>query len=103
MHGRVLPEVALQADGANARVDPVQTLDDRPRGVLRPVVDHDHLERPRERLESGGGPPVDLVERPLLVVDGDDDGDLGKPVDGHLGGRSGRELGVRHGSTGLRC
>ena len=63
VHRRVLAEVALEADGAHARVAGVQPLDRRPRAVGRAVVDEDQLER--LAVECRYGAPVELLERRL--------------------------------------
>ena len=74
VHRRVLAEVALEADGADARVGGVQPLDDRPGAVARAVVDEDELEAaPVERRHD---PAVELLERARLVVERDDDREL---------------------------
>ena len=75
MHGRVLAEVALEADGAHARVGVVQPLDRRPGAVRGPVVDEDQLEWPA--VEGRYGAPVQLLERAFLVQERHDDGEGG--------------------------
>jgi hypothetical protein len=45
VHGRVLPEVALERDHPHPRVALVQLLQQRHRAVGRPIVDEDHLGR----------------------------------------------------------
>ena len=74
MHRRVLAEVALEADGAHARVGGVQPLDRGPGPVGRAVVDEDQLER--LAVERRDGAPVELVDRALLVQERDDDGQI---------------------------
>ena len=71
MHRRVLAEVALEADGAHARVGRVQALDDRPGGVARAVVDEHELVV--GVAERGRRAPVELLERRRLVQERDDD------------------------------
>ena len=75
VHRRVLPEVPPEADGANAGIGGVQTLELREGAVRRSVVDEDQLPRPAELLERLRGAAVELVERAGLVVEGDDDRD----------------------------
>jgi hypothetical protein len=71
----VLAEVALEANAANVLVPGVQLLDDAPGTVCGAVVDEDELVRPAARLERGDRLAVGLLERALLVVDGDDERD----------------------------
>ncbi len=78
VHRRMLSEVALEAHRPNARIGAVQTLERRKGPVGRAVVDEDQLERARPRIERGDRAAVQLVERAGLVVDGDDDGKIGR-------------------------
>ena len=75
VHGRVLPEVALEADRAHAPVRRVDALELGERRVGRAVVDEDELERATRGVESGGGPLVELPDVLALVVDGNHDRD----------------------------
>ena len=71
MHRRVLAEVALEADGADARVGGVQALHDRPGRVARAVVhEHELVVGVAERRRR---PAVQLLERRRLVQERDDD------------------------------
>ena len=74
VHRRVLAEVALEADGAHARVGGVQALDRGPRSVGRAVVDEDQLER--LSVECRYGAPIELLDRALLVQERHDDGKI---------------------------
>src|SRR5439155_22271542 len=47
-------------------------------GVRGAVVHEDQLEGARPRLEDGNRPPIELVHRAGLVVERDDDGDVGR-------------------------
>src|SRR6266508_6975811 len=76
VHGWVLAEVALEAHGAYPRIGGVEALERRERAVGRAIVDEDQLEGPRPRLERGDAAAVELLDRPGLVVDGDDDRDV---------------------------
>ena len=100
VHGGMLPEVALEADGPHARVVVVQALERGEGAVGRAVVDEDELEGAAELVEGLHGAAVELLERGRLVEERDDDRELrlrvrlGRP--GGLGERIG--LGHRHGN-----
>jgi hypothetical protein len=72
----MLAEVALEADRLDARVAGVQPLDDAPGSVLRAVVDDDHLEGARVRLQHLDGLADDLLDGSLLVVNGHHERDV---------------------------
>ena len=74
MHRRVLAEVAREADRVDARIAHMQAAQRLERSVGRPVVDDDELERPA--VDGRDGALVELLDRLLLVEDGDDDRQL---------------------------
>jgi hypothetical protein len=74
VHSGMLAEVPLQADGTQLSVAPVEPRQSPPGPVRGTVVDEDDLVGPAEALERGDGLPVDLLDSPLLVVHGDDEG-----------------------------
>src|SRR5262249_47772114 len=78
VHRRMLAEVPFEADGADARVLLVQPLECSKRSVGRAVVDEDELVRVRPRVESRDGAPVELGERVDLVVQRDNERDVGR-------------------------
>jgi hypothetical protein len=59
----VLPEVALEADGTDARIAGVQALEYGERPVGRPVVHEDQLEGPRPRIERCERSAAELLDR----------------------------------------
>ena len=72
-----LAEVAPQPDDAHVVVRVVEARQRGERAVRRAVVDEDRLPRLAERLERRVQLVVEQRDAPLLVVDGDDDGDHG--------------------------
>ena len=94
MHRRVLTEVPLEADRVDARVVRVELLQHGECSVRGAVVDIDDLERTAEALERGDRPAVELLERLDLVVERDDDGELGGRVAGCRLHRSWEGLGL---------
>jgi hypothetical protein len=96
LHRRVLAEVALEADDADARVGCVQLLEPRKRPVARAVVHEENLEGAAVLLERSDRAPVELVDRRLLLEDRDDHGDARRGL--RLGGRRGNRehLGFGH-------
>jgi hypothetical protein len=74
VHRRVLAEVALEPDAAHTLVAGVEPLDRREGFVYRPIVDEDQLEV--TAIERCDRTAIELLERPRLVEDGDDDREL---------------------------
>ena len=70
MHRRVLAEVALEADDADARVSIVDRAETCVGGVGGAVVDEDGL--PLAAVERRGDSPVELLDGTLLVQHRDD-------------------------------
>ena len=99
MHGGVLPEVALEAHGADTGVGAVQTLERRKRAVGRPVVDEDELERARARVEHADCAVVELLQRAGLVVERHDDGQVGRGQTGSRSAPALEGLRVSHGKS----
>src|SRR5215207_4821024 len=73
VHGRVLPEVPLEADSANPVVRAAQALDLAPGPVGGAVVHEDQLVRPRELLQRRGRTGVQLGDRGRLLEHRHDD------------------------------
>ena len=74
----MLAKVAAEADPTDAGVGVVQAFDELPGAVGGAVVDEDQLETAlAERLEDAA---AELLDRGLLVVEGDDDREVGRGV-----------------------
>ena len=69
----LVAEVARQVDDPHARIARGQPLEHQRRAVGGAVVDQHQLER--QALERGADAGVELLDRPLLVVDRRDDAD----------------------------
>ena len=96
VHRGVLAEVPLEADRVDAPVGRVERSSIGERPVRRAVVDVDDLERAAEALERGDRAAVELLERAHLVVERDDDGELGGRLAGWRRHRSWERLGLCH-------
>ena len=96
MHRRVLAEVPLEANGPHAAVSLVDPLEPGEGAVAGAVVDEDDLVGPSERVEGRDRPPVELVDAPLLVEDGDDDRQVGRGSVLVKAPRHGRGASLRH-------
>ena len=80
MHRGVLAEVALQPDRPELGVPGMEPFEHLPGPVGRAVVDEDDLVGAAEALERLDRLAVDLLQRGLLVVDGNDERDV-RPLD----------------------
>ena len=81
VHRGMLTVVALEANGAHAGIARVQALEHGEGSVRRAVVDEHELERAADRVERLRRAAVQLVQRPRLVEERDDDRDLGRGVE----------------------
>src|SRR6266511_6335818 len=95
----MLAEVALETHRTNARVGAVQTLERGKGAVGGAIVDEDELEGAWTRLERGDRPAIELLDRPGLVVEGDDYREIGRRELGVGDAASLHRLGAGHGQS----